>query len=218
MKIKHLTFGQLFRLQSIQNLMRLTQRYHTRLEQAWESHGQPRYSFMVWKAERTFLEIARFYKPVIEFIRGPEVRRALRIAADSQPIQITPGYWKPFRDVTRWSQGMDSMALARLTADFCNAAGCPTKISRSKHGFLVSVETNDIGTMILRYRTGVSYATLRRYCEDGNLDFDRLFWWLPAGDKTGWRINPCTQPVNTPDIYEYAKALIFVEDNAPSCA
>lgn len=212
MKLNHLTFGQLLKLESASNLCRVTLAYHNALAAAWASNSPGGQPFVVASAEFRFPKIARRYKAVLDFLRGSELKRACRIAASEQAIPRIPGAATRIRTCEWWTPKSERHAygLALICKCFAEACGVPAKIRRSQSAYTVTAETNEFGRSILLRKPGCTLVSLAQFCEDGNMDFNAIFWWanlLPS--KTCWRVNPLLRCLDTPDIADNAWDIAF---------
>lgn len=216
MKIDHLTFGQLLKLQSVENLARVTRAYHKALRRHFDDNdgGGSIEFYTVLLAETYFPEFAAPWKRVLAFLRSPELKLALRRSAKAQRVPRLPGYWATFIMLERraFPNRKVRWALAGLIVTHCKHSGVPATLrANDNEDFFVYVETNQLGCEVIRHKPGLKWSTISQFCNEMGVDPERVFWWLPkAGDRTGWRINPALWPVNTPDFQETAKQLIYV--------
>jgi hypothetical protein len=213
MRIEHLTFGQLYRLGHEKTLMRVTRCYHAALREAWMSNNflNP-HPFTVRAAALVFTCMARRYTRVLDFLRGPELKRAVRLAAEEQRIPHIPGASRIIRVCDYWTchSQKEQFQLARLCVSFCQALNIPAKIEHRDRAYTVRAETNALGVAILLRHPGVSIETIRQFLSDGNVSLSGPFWWLPSlGTSPKARVNPILRCINTPDFPSYARAIIF---------
>lgn len=171
----------------------------------------------------TFGQLYRIYSsrnlcsPATEqaLARTPELREALRRAADAQTLPTWPGALTQMRVCMFYDAATekDAYGLATIQRVFIEQSGVRAKIVREPGAFIVWAETNVFGALVLFYRSGCTLHSLQQFCIDGDLNFSEIFWWVSlagpvAGENT---INPLRRCLNTPDVQENAKALV----NAP---
>lgn len=204
MKLDHLTFVQLHRLASPANLLRVTTAYYRALR---KSHEEP---FMVSQAEAWCPEVKARYQSVLDFLRGPELKSALRKAAAAQKIppscsvirhRVLSGHRFPNEGIRH--------ALAALIQIHCVSNGVPACVMSANDDTLVFAATDELGSACLTYKPGLPWEQICFECDNMLIDPMAVFSWLPwTDDKMGWRINPCNWPVMTPDYQEAVKQLI----------
>lgn len=190
--------------------------YHRALVARWRFYYPRRPWTGRGPAEEAFPECAARWRKVLDFLRGPELRAAVRMAADEQTVPHRPAYSVVFRTIRFFSpeQEKDAFALARLTADYVEQnSNIPCHLVRHSNVFQVLAETDAFGCAVLVYQTGVERWKLEQYCQDGNLDFRKLFWWVPDSTQPNDKINPCAAPVNTPDVNDTAAVFIWKEQH-----
>lgn len=217
MRFGHLSFAQLARLHSVETLMRVTRVYHVALEQAASRY--PGRIFLVAEAEKEFAEIAARYRPVISFLQGTDIKKALKNAARRDAIPKTPENLREFRviPVRRYAgQGDRALDYARCMAKviqaFCLHNGVLAKIFLRGSGILdewvVMAATNDTGIEQFNWVRGWGLASIERICDQQHCVPRMLFPWLPVEFDGSRRINPALIPVNTPNIRDIAAELI----------
>jgi hypothetical protein len=213
MKTNHLTFGQLLKLESANNLCRVTRAYHRALQNAWDISTPGQQLFMVSTAEFRFPGIARRYRPVLDFIRSFGLKQIVRRAAVEQQIPHLPGANIIIRTCEWWTATGEQTAygLAHICKSFVEACGIPAKITRTRGAFAVHAETNSYGAAILRRKPGVKVESLKQYCDDGNMNFEEIFWWYNLVPPGNWRVNPVLRCVNTPDAADNALEIVYGE-------
>jgi hypothetical protein len=214
MKLDHLIFGQLRKLQHATTLMRVTRTYHTALRRAWDENagfGSIEF-YTVTLAESYLPEIKKRYAPVLAFLIGQELKDAVRRAADAQPVTPTPA--APLTLVTlshrMWYDGNAQEALAEIITEWCSQNSVPAHFKWNAEGDIeIRAETGPLGVALLHFKSGLTWRELESECSARGLQTHDVFWWLldlrPAPFA---RVNPLVWPVNTPDIYETAKCLI----------
>ena len=219
MKLEHLTFGQLYRLHSSPTLIRMECAYHCALRRR-QLFYFPGIKMNRAEMEAAFPEVAARWRRVLDFLKGPELRSALRREADRVLVRRCPGYMEVFRTIPYYSpeQEQDAFALARLNVVYItDVCGVPARVARipnqHRQAYTVLVETDEFGRAAIIYKTGVEVQKLQQYCADGNHSFSRLFWWVPNGLNPTDKINPCCAPVNTPDATDQAAAFIWKEQH-----
>lgn len=212
MRVDHLTFGQLYRLASPENLCRVTKAYHKWLRRFWDDNDG------FGSIEPFSVGLAQAYCPieatpwcrVLAFLRDSELRSALRRAAKDQVVPYHPGYLTLFRTLNRFIDQRTQSALGSLIVMHCKHCGVPAHLRENTSGdYCVFVESNEAGCAVLTYKPGLKWSTIKQFCDEMNVSADRVFWWLPEGDRTGWRINPSNWPVNTPDFQKAADELVY---------
>jgi hypothetical protein len=207
MKLDHLTFGQLFKLALPETLMRATRAYHNVLRRQWKYDG-----FSVAAAEEHaspyFIDK---WKRMLDFLRGPELKSALRKAAAAQAITPTPGAPFPFMTVNRFKfpDYRNRLAVSGLILMHCRHNGVPAKCRVTPDGdFEIRVETGPLGCALLCHKPGLKLSTIDKFCQDTGIHTWGPFPWVPLGTPRDARINPCVWPTNTPGVQEIAKELI----------
>lgn len=192
--------------------MRVTQAYHKALRRAWVSNNFGSIlPFTVREAALAFPPLARRYTRVLEFLRGPELKRAIRLAAREQHIPYVPGASRTVRTCDYWTKGSQrsQFELARLCVSFCEALNVPATIKDVDGAYIVQAHTSKIGAAALRRHPGVSVYTIRRFLDIVNVPLSGPFWWLPQNVSDSALVNPLLRCINTPDYQEYAKEIIF---------
>jgi hypothetical protein len=210
MKIDHLNFAQLYKLQHQRNIVRFENSYYAMMERRWRKWaGVSGAKFRFSSAEDTFVKLRDAHRGVLRLLRSRYFAAQLRHAADLETPLVTPGYAREFRAMP-WTFRQDAQALATLIKAFVLSKGVPAFVVRYSPrvigpSYSVMVETDETGCALLTHKTGwrvqrITEMTGHRYMR-------ALFPWLPAGISSG-RINPCNWPCNTPDVDEVAKRLV----------
>jgi hypothetical protein len=200
MKISHLTFGQLFKLTHSTTFMRIDSA-RTEAKNAYFNKDDRAYS---WAYVRRF-------DYVLDFLRGPEMKLALRDAAAAQEIPYVPGAALEFCRIPFRHNRALMFAHARIVYTFCKLAGAVPVIVQDDRGPVVKVDTTPLGIAALNYKPGLKWKTLKWECgiENTKSPFD-IFWWLqlaaPLQDDD--RVNPAVWPCNTPRVAEIAESLV----------
>jgi hypothetical protein len=195
MKISHLTFGQLYKLASARTIMRVDAA-RTEAANAYYQHRVPCWTY-----------VTRF-DCVLAFLRGPELKRALRDAAAAQDIPYVPGTALELCRF-RWSQL--AYAHANIIYTFCKLSGAIVHVHTEGSDVVVRVDTTPLGIAALNYKPGLKWKTICQECAIENLrsPFD-IFWWLtpiiPLREND--RLNPAVWPCNTPDVAAIAESLV----------
>lgn len=215
MKLDHLTFAQLYKLAQPETLMRVERVYHHRLRLAWEQLGMPHgVEFSVTAAERLFPGTAARYAGVLDFLKGHELKRALRHAADRTPIEtyaVKPSVWAPVRVIQarRYRNPSVRAALADLIEIHCRNGGIPTQVRGHGNGDLtVCAPVSSEGIRVLWHRTGIEVRDVRSMCFANEVTPEQLFFWLRSDVPDTSAINPIVALVNTPDVDEIALQFI----------
>jgi hypothetical protein len=208
MKLDHLTFGQLLKLRDVDTLMRVTKAYHKALRRVWCLRRRDEFS--VTAAEQFLPLFAQPWQQVIEWLKGPELRSAVKKAA--RGMTIPPScYVSVYRELTvhRFPNRRTREALASMIATHCKCHGVPAVV-QGETDLRVYVATDSMGCALLQEKPGLKWSTIELMCYEMNVNTDRVFWWLSEyRDKTGWRVNPALWPVNTPDVSEWVKELVY---------
>jgi hypothetical protein len=212
MKLNHLTFGQLAKLQSTETLVRVTRVFHTALALEWERRFSHLPGRTVFELKTLFPKIVSRYEPVLRFLVSPELRRARRLAAEKASILMIPGGAKQIRTCDYWtSKGKkEAFELAQLCKTFCQARNIPAKIQHRQGAYIVIADTDSLGAEALWAHPGVRISTLEQFCEMGDVSMRDVFWWLPANVPPQARVNPLLRCINTPDFQDYANEIIFL--------
>lgn len=209
MKLDHLTFGQLYKLKSPETLMRVTQAYHKALRRKWDAEIYEWCSFFVARAEETFPAFSEPWRRVIQFLCSAELKSALRKSAVDTRIppscyvsalRVLPNRGFPNATIRK--------SLAAAIVAHCEANCVPACVMDFIDRTIVYAATDSMGCAVLESKPGLPWADIEKLCYQLNVCVDRIFWWLPEGDRTGWRVNPMNWPVNTPDVQEAAKELV----------
>lgn len=226
MKIDHLTFGQLYKLYSHHNLCRVVAAYEGMLRRHWdietpanERHHARLNEFSVTGAERIFFKQAAPWRRVIAFLKGSELRSAVRRAADAQDIPYLPGAKLELCRIPVFGRTeAEAEALAAIIMWHCQRSGAMAfwKCTRETIGYnaiVIAVETGPLGIRILQYRHGLPWNEIAAMCWAKGVDPERLFDWVPQEHRRAerfedTRVNPCVWPMNTPDRHEIAKQLL----------
>lgn len=207
MKLHHLSFAQLHRLQSPDNLIRVTSAYHKALRVCWKDmgYGYTRGMFFVLEAEKICPSVSARYKPVLTALRSPELKTALRKAADAEMVPASPA----FKLLTDWNNSRltrnRALVWAHLIVFFCSQHGVPAKVDQCELGIWVGAES--IGVSQLHYRTGLPWKYIKDYCAAFAVDPWDIFWWVPR-DYTG-TINPLNRPVATLDVADFIPSILY---------
>jgi hypothetical protein len=200
MKISHLTFGQLFKLTHSTTFMRIDSA-RTEAKNAYFNKDDRAGS---WSYVRRF-------DYVLDFLRGPEVKAALKAAAAAQEIPYVPGAALEFCRIPFRHHQQLAVAHARIVYTFCKLAGAVPVVDWSAKEIVVRVDTTPLGIAALNYKPGLKWKTLKWECgiENTKSPFD-IFWWLqlaaPLQDDD--RVNPAVWPCNTPDVAATAERLV----------
>jgi hypothetical protein len=200
MRLSHLTFGQLYKLASARTIMRVdsarteaVQAYHNKDDRAYSWHYVRRFDY------------------VLDFLRGPEVKAALKAAAAAQEIPYMPGASLELCRIPFRHNRALMFAHARIVYTFCKLAGAVPVIVQDDRGPVVRVDTTPLGIAALNYKPGLKWKTICQECAIENLrsPFD-IFWWLtpiiPLREND--RLNPAVWPCNTPDVAAIAESLV----------
>jgi hypothetical protein len=191
MRISHLTFGQLFKLTHATTFMRIDSARTAALHRSNYAPG-----------------VAGRYDRVLAFLRGPELKQALRDAAAAQDIPYVPGTALELCRF-RWSQL--AYAHANIVYTFCKLSGAIVNVHTEGSDVVVRVDTTPLGIAALNYKPGLKWKTICQECAIENLrsPFD-IFWWLtpiiPLREND--RLNPAVWPCNTPDVAAIAESLV----------
>lgn len=214
MRTDHLTFGQLFKLYSPANLVRVTQAYEKMLARRWPClTSEP---FVVSRAERVFLREAAPWKRLLLWMRSPELFSIVRRAADeAQPLHV-PGGRALLASINLGilpQAKVEAVTRAHAISVLCRTASvpCSWNIVERPWGNTLEVyaDTNAIGVVILTYRHGLTFNTLRAVCEHLEVSADGVFRWVPEEHRAAnGKVNPITFPMDTPDCAEIAHHLV----------
>jgi hypothetical protein len=198
MKISHLTFGQLYKLAHPWNFMRLEAARYAAMNRARAALG----------TEVAPPHVAARYNKVMDFLRGPELKAALKAAAAEQDIPYVPGAALELCRF-RWSQL--AYAHANIVYTFCKLYGAVAQVLVEGSDVVVRVDTTPLGIAAMNYHPGLKWKTICQECAIENLRSPLdIFWWLspiaPLGENE--RLNPAVWPCNTPDVAAIAESLV----------
>lgn len=207
MNLSCLNFERAYRLQSVKNLMRVTEAYHKML----------RRRSGVSTANGCFVEPAKSmlsprlvsaWESVLALMRGADIQRNLAsLAQVTKPVRV-PGQWNDFMSCRYDDVGgpVAAQARAHCIVRYIEAQGdIPVfHLHDWKRGAsVVRIETDGLNMAILWYSQGVSLELLTRWC---GVPAREIFWWVPAG-YTGL-VNPTRRPIMTPDFGEQVAQIL----------
>ena len=214
MKLNHLTFGQLYRLQHERNLCRVLAAYHAALEKRWSAFWPDRKShFSVGGAELLLPNMAARYHKVLDFLRGPELKAAVCAAADRDPVHWLPAGRSELKRilVAEYSRSRNAVALARLVQRLAAKAGIPADAEEDAEGNLfIYASTDDLGVAQLHYRRGLPWQEIVDLCYNMQVSPYEVFRWMPRNHFFGRPINPLFRPWQSAEgpaqVEEYLKS------------
>lgn len=204
MDFSKLTFKQLYNAQSAATLTNVESEYrHALKDVAGDTEAE--------------FDIRERFERVIALLKSDELRHATRSRAARTTVTRTLGEWT---QVARFpffcGVGLQTATGLAVISRYFASLYVTARIENKADAFEVWAETNEMGKLCLIYKPGIRFPYLLRLVEQFNLQpiYSSMFWWLPARNENAcrWWVNPLVQPVNTPDVSEYAKSLIYVED------
>lgn len=208
MKLDHLNFSQLYKLAQPETLMRVTKAYHKALRRAAGATDGQWLAYAA--AAREFPEIENRYQSVIDFLTGPELRRALRDAADREPLPVACVGLHPFMEINRWKFPRPEVraALATLVCLHCKRKGA--KAAWRNFGDHIEIRTNQgpRGSALLMHKRGIKWGQILEFCAVAQVPVWQVFPWVPLLTDDRARVNPCVWPVNIPSVDEISQDLI----------
>jgi hypothetical protein len=202
---EQLTFGELYALGNPGGIMEITREYHGKLRKM--NPGIFSYS----AASKICPEILNQFQPVLDFVRSPEYKRLLRIAADVATVRRTPGYFSPLFIIEnrRFTERDQRAAMLELITDWCESNGVRVQVRIMREYTEILAETDQLGGLVLIYKSGMPWKDIEDTCMGLGVDATQLFYWLNGLlPSLSHRINPLVWPVNTPDVYEIASTLV----------
>lgn len=219
MNLEKLSFGQLYKLAQPETLMRVTAAYHRALRRAW--NADPAFvpeDFSVSLAEKpgNFSYFAVPWRRTIAFLRSSDLRRRLRIAADCQSVPLVPGSWLSLWDISprRFYHPRVRAALAAMVMYLCEKNRVPCVFSEDHDIIKLRAETSALGIKLLLYKSGISWDRVIYFCEAYEVKPQNVFWWIETAQMSPpMLINPLVWPVNTPDVYEVGRTLVYAPEN-----
>lgn len=216
--LSKLTFGQLYKLQSAETLARVTRVYHTILKRMWNAELTPGMPYTVHAAEVMFDITARPWQRVLDFLRGPELKKSLKGAAESETPKNHYGLWTEYARV----YVSESNRIRALTRAVCirghlREQKLLTYLTKEDAtdsrgiSFVVRAMTDEATCLLVRHKRGMDWTSIRELCWQQGCDPREVFWWVPFGFD-GF-VNPAIKPAHTPDLYEQVQEIL-----TPNCA
>lgn len=199
--LRQFTFRQLERLQSPENIIKVTQRYHRELQSRWTYQD----TFMVSLAEELHPDIADRYKSILAFIRGDWLQKAMFNAAKSESIQRSPGEFQCYATFPAYEQHAHHKAALLVMHSLWNGAHAEIRMEgrdtvdplRDKMGgrvLNVYIETTHLGAQLLRYKP-VDFKMVKNWCDTrGLMPEDVLPWLMYLPDREPAKVVPMRFP------------------------
>jgi len=205
------TFGQLLKLAQPETLIEVTRGYHAFLRaEVPDATVNGIYSYALAEAS---LEphLTRCWREKLNFLTGGELKAALRKAAEKQKIAPMIGHPHPFMVINRFKfpNYKARLALSGLILMHCRHNGVPASCKvNAQEDFEITTECGPFGHTLLRYKPGLKWQTIEKFCYEMGISVWLPFPWVSHSLPFGTRVNPCVWPVNSPDVNETASQLI----------